>query len=166
MSRLKWADLLIDDITPDQFREWIDPWAGVVGGTVAPAFLSKFGVWFLRRPAGTVEMLDVFTGHVQQVADSYEAFVREVNEQWWQEVYLLSELVLQLHEAGKVAGPGQCYAFAPHPALGGPNPVNGDSIDPRFVQVMDVALWQSICAQSLGVAPDADPSAAPDAAGM
>jgi len=157
MSRLTWADLLIDDITPDQFRGWITPWAGVVGGTVAPAFLSKFGFWFLRRPAGAVEMLDVFTGQLQQIADTYEAFVREVNEQWWQEVYLLSELVFQLHEAGKVPGPGQCYALAPHPALGGPNPANGEAVDPRFVQVMDVVVWQHLCAQFLGVAADAAP---------
>jgi len=157
MSRLTWADLLIDDITPDQFRAWIDPWAAVVGGTVAPAFLSKFGFWFLCRLAGAVEMLDVFSGQVQQVADSYEAFVREVNEPWWQEVYLLSELVLQLHQAGKVPGPGQCYALAPHPALGGPNPANGEAVDPRFVLVADVAVWQSICAQALVVAPDAAP---------
>ena len=166
MSRLTWADLLIDDITPDQFRDWIAPWTRVVGGTVAPAFLSKFGVWFLRRPAGAVEMLDVFSGHMQQVADDYEAFVREVNEQWWQEVYLLSELVYQLHEAGKVPGPGQCYALAPHPALGGPNPANGEAVDPQFVQVMDVVVWQSLCAQFLGMAPEAAPGAAPDPAGM
>ncbi len=165
MSRLTWADLLIEDIAPEQFKVWIAPWAGVVSGTVAPAFLSKFGYWFLRRPAGAVEMLDVFTGQLQEVADSYEAFVREVNEQWWQEVYLLSELVLQLHEAGKVPGPGQCYALAPHPALGGPNPANGEAIDPRFVQVMDVGVWQSLCAQFLGVAPDAEPSAAADGGG-
>jgi hypothetical protein len=155
MSKLTWTDLLIEDITPDQFHAWIAPWGGVVAGTVAPAFLNRFGSWFLRRPAGAVEMLDIFTGKLQQVADSYEGFVRDVNEQWWQEVYLLSELVLHLHEAGKVPGPGQCYAIAPHPALGGPNPANGDDIDPRFVQVMDVPLWQGLCAQFLGVNPDA-----------
>ncbi|QDU19865.1 hypothetical protein [Urbifossiella limnaea] len=151
MSRPTWADQIIDDITPDQFEAWLAPWAGLVGGTVAPAFMSKFGVWFLRRPTGAVEMLDVFTGQLQPMADSYEGFVGEVNEQWWQEVYLLSELVLRLHEAGKVPGPGQCYAIAPHPALGGPNPANGDAVDPRFVMVVDVVVWQSICAQSLGL---------------
>src|SRR5437763_688889 len=162
MSRLTWADLLIEDITPDQFRAWIAPWAGVVTGTVAPAFLSKFGFWFLRRPAGHVEMLDVFTGQLHRAADSYDEFVREVNEQWWQEVYLLSELVLKLHEAGKVPGPSQCYALAPHPALGGPNPANGEAVDPRFVLVTDVVVWQSICAQSLGLPQVAEPGAAAD----
>mgnify|MGYP006969391880 CR=1 FL=1 len=148
--RLAWADLLIENIGPNQFRDWIAPWSGVVGGRMAPAFMNKFGSWFLRRPEGQVEMLDVFTGQLKRAADTYDAFVREVNEQWWQETYLLSELVYQLHEAGKVSGPGQCYALAPHPALGGPNPANGDVVDPKFVLVTDIPVWQSICAQSLG----------------
>jgi hypothetical protein len=96
-------------------------------------------------------LLNVFSGQLEQIADSYDAFIGEVNEQWWQEVYILSKLVYQLHEAGKVPGPGQCYALAPHPALGGPNPVNGDAVDPRFVMLTDVVVWQSICAQFVGL---------------
>src|SRR2546430_7672638 len=142
MLKLTWADLLIQDISPTDFREWIAPWAGALdGGLLAPAFMSKFGTWFLRRPEGHVEMLDVFTGGVERIADSYEAFVAEVNQQWWQEVYLLSELVFRLHEAGKVPGPSQCYALAPHPALGGPNPMADQPVDPRFVMVMEIGVW-------------------------
>lgn len=151
MARLTWDDLLIQDIAPEQFRDWISPWAGVVTGRIAPAFMSRFGSWFLRRPEGHVEMLDVFTGQVERMTDSYDDFIREVNEPWWQETYLLSELVYQLHEAGKVPGGGQCYALAPHPALGGPNPAWGDIIDPSFIMITDVLVWQSICAQSVGV---------------
>jgi hypothetical protein len=151
MSRLTWDDLLVQNITPDQFRDWFSPWAGVVTGRVAPAFMSKFGYWFLRRSEGPVEMLDVFTGQMEQMADSYDDFIREVNEKWWHETYLFSELLYQLHQAGKVPSTGQCYALAPHPALGGPNPGKGDMIDPKFVMMTDVTVWQSICAQSLGV---------------
>ena len=151
MSRLSWPDLLIQDITPDQFRDWLAPWTGVVVGRVGPMFLNKFGFIFLRRPEGQIEMLDVFTGQLTRAAETYEDFVREVNEQWWQEVYLLSELVYQLHQADKIPGAGQCYALCPHPALGGPNPANGDAVDPRYVMVLDVTVWESLCAQSLGV---------------
>jgi hypothetical protein len=149
MSRLTWDELLVQDITPDQFQDWLAPWAGVVTGRVAPAFLSKFGFWFLRRPEGHVEVLDVFTGRLDRIADSYDDFARQVNEQWWQEVYLLSELVYQLHQGGKSPGRGQCYALAPHPAQGGPNPANGDPVELRFVMVMDMMVWQSLCAQAL-----------------
>ena len=150
MSRLTWNDLHTQDITPDQFRDWISPWAGVISGRVAPAFMSKFGTWFLRRPEGQVEMLDVLTGEVERVANNYETFIQEVNEQWWQETYLFSKLVYQLHQAEIIPGPGQCYAIAPHPALGGPNPGDGDVVDPQFVMVLDTRVWQSICAQVLG----------------
>jgi hypothetical protein len=150
MSRLTWDDLLIQDITPEQFHDWLSPWAGIVTGRVAPAFMSKFGFWFLRRPEGHVEMLNVFSGQLERVADSYDDFVSEVNEQWWQENYLLSELVFQLHQVDKIPKAGQCYAM-PHPALGGPNPTTGDAIDLKYVMVTDIIVWQSICAQSLGV---------------
>ena len=149
MPRLARSDLLIDDLTPDECRDWLAPWSAVVTGRVAPAFVSRFGHWFLRRPEGHVEMLDVFTGRLDRAADDFAAFSREVNEAWWQEVYLLPELVYRLHAARKVPGPGQCYALAPHPALGGPNPANGAAVDVRFVQVMDVPVWQAICAQAL-----------------
>src|SRR5258707_1298332 len=109
--------------------------------------MNKFGSWFLRRPDGDVEMLDVFTGTIERVADSYEDFIAQVNERWWQEFYLLSESVLRLHQVGKVPGTGQCYALAPHPALGGPNPMGDQAVDPQFVMVMDISAWQLLCSQ-------------------
>lgn len=153
MSRLTWSDLLIEDITPSQFQDWLAPWEGIVAGVVAPALLNKFGSVFLRRPEGHVEMLDVFSGRLARIADTYDAFVRDVNEQWWREIYLLSELVYQLHQAGRVPGPGQCYALVPHPVLGGPNPAYGEAVDPQFVMMMDVGVWQKICGQLFGQAP-------------
>jgi hypothetical protein len=159
---------LIGDISPDDCVRWLLPWSPVLGGRVAPTFMSKFGTWFLRRPEGQVEMLDVFTGEVSRVADTYDRFVAEVNDRSWQEVYLLSELVFRLHQEGKVAGPGQCYALAPHPALGGPNPLAGDPVDTRFVMVMDIGVWQHLCVQSVfgPAAGPAERGAAPDPAGM
>ncbi len=147
--KLTWADVLIDDVSADDFERWILPWSPVIGGRVAPAFMSKFGTWFLRRPEGHVDMLDVFSGQVERVGDDYEQFVAEVNDPSWQEVYLLSPLVFQLHQEGRVAGPGQCYGLVPHPALGGRNPLAGDDVDSRFVMVLDIAVWQAICVQSV-----------------
>ena len=127
MSRLTWPELLIENMTSDQFRDWLAPWSGIVTGRVAPVFMSKFGFWFLRRPEGHVEMLDVFAGELTRMADTNEDFIRDVNGQRWQEKYLFSELVFQLHEAGKVAGAG-ANACTAHPASGGCNPAVGDHI--------------------------------------
>lgn len=151
MSRLTWTDLLIQDVSPDQFRAWLAPWSGLVTGRVGPLFLNKFGSFFLQRAEGAIEMLDVWSGELSRVAESHTELVRDMNEPWWQEAYLYSELVFQLHEAGKVPGPDQCYALCPHPSVGGPNPAGNEAIDPRFVMVMDVGVWQALCAQLLGV---------------
>jgi hypothetical protein len=149
--RLTWPDLLVENITPEECRRWIEPWSGLVSGRFAPVFLNKFGSWFLRRPEGHIDHLDVFLGTLTKIADSYEDFFAEVNEVWWQEHYLLSELVWLLHQQNKIPGAGQCYALAPHPALGGPNPMTGAQVDLRFVSVIDILVWLSICAESVGM---------------
>jgi hypothetical protein len=146
--KLDWPDLLID-VTDEQFENWIGEWRGLVSGRAAVAFLNNFGVWFLRRPDGPVEMLDVFSGDIERVTESYEAFVRNVNDRPWQEVYLLSKLVYQLHEAGKIPGAGECYAIVPHAAFGGPNPMADEPVRLEQVSVMSMLVWQSICAQSV-----------------
>jgi hypothetical protein len=144
---LDWTDLLIDDVSAEDFERWTGEWNWLIEGRLAPAFMNKFGCWFLRRPEGHVEMLDVFTGTVERIADSFDEFIAQVNERSWQEVYLLSELVLRLHQAEKIPGPGQCYALAPHPALGGPDPMQDQTVDPRFVMIMEIGLWQSLCSR-------------------
>ena len=148
--KLTWDDLLIQDVGEADFARWMQNWSGVISGHIAPAFLNKFGVWFLRRPDGAVDMLDVFAGEVERVAPSYEAFIANVNDRPWQEIYLLSRHVLALHQVGKIPAPGECYAIAPHPALGGPNPLAGDAVDPQLVMTMPIGAWQSICAQVVG----------------
>jgi hypothetical protein len=148
--KLEWPDLLVEDVAPEEFERWIAPWSGFISGRVAPAFLNRFGVWFLRRPEGPVDMLDVFTGKVERVAETYAALAAEVNNPAWQETYLVSKLVFELHQAGKIPGPKQCYAVSPPAVFGGPNPMVGDSVAVQQVMVMDIVVWQSLCVQALG----------------
>lgn len=147
--KLTWADLLVEDVSARDFERWIGEWSGFVSGRAAVAFLNKFGVWFLRRPEGPVDMLDVFSGDLERVADSFSEFQAKVNDPAWQEVYLLSKLVFSLHERGIVPGPGEAYAVAPHPAWGGPNPMAGEPVPVERIVVMAMSVWQSLCAQSL-----------------
>jgi hypothetical protein len=149
---LGWDDLLIQDVADDDIERWIAEWRGIVAGPIAVAFLNKFGVWFLRRPDGPVDMLDVFSGDVERVADTYEALVANVNDPAWQEVYLLSKLVYELRESGAVPGPGECYAVVPPAPFGGPNPMAGDVVTASQVMVMRVEAWQAICAQAVRAA--------------
>lgn len=139
-SKLTWDDLLIQGIPESDARTWLGYWSGMVGGRVAPVFISKFGDWFLRRPDGGTDELSVIEGTYSSVASTPEEFASLVNSQAWQEQHLLSFQVAQLLERGIIPQAGQCYAFAPHPALLG-------RIDIGKVMLMDIGVWQHICAQ-------------------
>lgn len=138
--QLTWNDLLIEDFTPEQADQWLSEWSWLVKGEVAPLFLSKFGDWFLRRPNGSTQLLDVLEGGLSTIAATPEEFQAQVNSREWQEERLLSALIYGFHEKGIIPGPGQCYALAPHPALVG-------KINPDSVIVMDILVWESICSQ-------------------
>lgn len=139
-SNLTWDDLLIQPISESDARTWLGYWPGMVDGRVSPVFMSKFGDWFLRRPDGSTDELSVIEGTYSKIASTPEEFASLVNTQLWQEQHLLSIQVAQLHERGIVPHAGQCYAFAPHPALTG-------RIDIAQVMLMGIGVWQHICAQ-------------------
>lgn len=146
--KLTWPDLLIQDISAEAFQRWLQPWSSVIGGRVAPAFMNQFGTWFLRRPEGHVEMLDVFTGEVSLAADTYEQFVADVNDVSWQEVYLLSPWSSGCIKRARSRGRTNAMPW-PRIPLGGPNPLAGDEVDTRFVMVLDIALRQDLCARAV-----------------
>jgi hypothetical protein len=138
--KLTWDDLLIQNISEADAQTWLGNWTTMIEGDVYPVFMSKFGDWFLRRRDGSTDELSVIEGACSTIARTPEEFDGLVNEQAWQEVHLLSIQVFQLHERGIVPGPGQCYGFAPHPMFAG-------KIEIDQAMVMDIGVWQSICAQ-------------------
>jgi hypothetical protein len=101
---------------------------------------TKFGDWFIERPEGAVEILDALDGSLRQVASSSAEFQRLLNTKEKQEEWLLSLLVLTLHEKGVVPGPGQCYTFKVPPVLGG-------KAESDNVEVSNLKAWVSFCAQ-------------------
>src|SRR5215217_7548453 len=131
--KVTWDDLLIQNIPESDARIWLGCWSGMVVGKIVPVFMSKFGDWFLRRPDGGTDELSVIEGTYSSVASTPEGFRSLVNTQAWQEQHLLSLQVGQLHERGLVPQAGQCYAFAPHPALLG-------RIDIERVMLMDIGV--------------------------
>jgi hypothetical protein len=139
-AKLTWDDLLIQSLPEADVRAWLGYWSKMVGGRVAPVYMSKFGDWFLRRPDGGTDELSIIEGTYSSVASTPEEFASRVNSQAWQEQHLLSFHVAQLHERGIVPQAGQCYAFVPHPVLLG-------RIDIERVMLMDIGVWQHVCAQ-------------------
>ena len=90
--KLTWEDLVLDEVTADEAAAWLPQWKWLVSGQVYPVFLSRFGNWFLRRPDGSTDLLDVHDGVVEPIAASPEAFDAAVNTPQWQEQYLYSAL--------------------------------------------------------------------------
>jgi len=152
LTKLTWTDLLIEAADPNELSDCLAPWGFVVTGQVAPIFLNRFGSWFLRRPDGSVDVLDVLEGTVNPLAPSYDVFATCVNNVQWQEDYLLSRQVFALHDAGLIATGTQCYAV-PHPRQGFPDPRAPGGLNPQFVRLTSLKVWQSICRQALGGPP-------------
>ena len=139
--KLTWDDLLIQNLPPVEVRTWLAEWTWLVSGDVSPVFMTKFGSWFLRRRDGSIEFLNVLEGTLTTVATSEQEFLAMVNRQDWQEENLLSLMIFHLHEEGKIPGPTECYAFAPHPLLTG-------KIAQDQVMILGIHVWQSICSQT------------------
>jgi len=138
--QLNWQDLITENIPTELAKQSLAEWSWLVGGQCAPLFLSKFGDWFLRRPDGSTQLLDVLEGNLSTIAATPDEFQALVNNREWQEERLLSQLIYNLHAKGVIPEAGQCYGFAPHPALSG-------RIDSNDVILIDVRVWQSICSQ-------------------
>lgn len=148
--QLTWTELLIQDVAQEAMMAELTAWSFLLQGSVAPIFLNRFGSWFLRRRDDSVDLLDVLGGSVTRIAETHASFVQAVNTQEWQEHYLASRTVFDLHLAGVVATGSHCYAVKPHPARGGPDPLKGHAVQPDRAMVMPFWMWQSFCRQSLG----------------
>lgn len=126
---------------------WLQPWSWLVDGRRRARCMNRFGCWFLERPGGSIQMLDVFYGELSDVAASSAELERFMDDRSWQEVYLLSRFVLDLHADGKVATGTDCYALAPPPLAGGPDPWGALPLSTRSAMVVDVEVLQSTYAQ-------------------
>jgi hypothetical protein len=142
--QLGWEDLLIKDLRTEDSQRWLGKWSGLIGGRVAPVYMSKFGDWFLRHPDGSTSELSVIEGTHSMIASTPDEFMALVNAQEWQEEHLLSLLVYGLHERKTIPGQGQCYGFAPHPLLSG-------RIDIDQAMIMEIGAWQGICAATVAL---------------
>lgn len=150
MNSLTWDDLFVDASLLD-FNSLLLEWPDQIAGEIRPIGASAFGDLFFERRSGDVIKLDVLEGGVHLVAPSFQRFGDLMNSPEWQEQHLLSQGIALLKEKGLSRNQGQFFGFAPHPALTG-------HIDWSRVMPLDAVVWNSICAQALGVAPKEEPA--------
>lgn len=149
---MTWNDLFVDASLLD-FNALLSQWPGLEAGEIRPIGASVFGNLFFELRSGEVMKLDVLEGGVHPVAHSFQQFGEFMNSPEWQEQNLLSQGVALLIERGISRGRDQFFGFVPHPSFLG-------KIDWSRVMPLDAVVWNSICAQTLGTAPVAEPAMA------
>jgi hypothetical protein len=108
---INWRDISFQ-LEPEVAQDVASAWAWLVPEPWSPVICSKVPGIFLEKSDGEVHWLDTGTGLIGKVADTREGFEDllsaspDLVEEWF-----LPGLVDQLHAAGKIAGPGQCYGF-------------------------------------------------------
>lgn len=151
MNTLTWNDLFVDAALLN-FNALLLEWPGLITERIRPIGASVFGDLFFQKKSGEVCKLDMLEGRVSFIADSVQQFSEFMNSRKWQEQHLLSQGVALLKEKGIYRTSCQFFGFAPHPSLTG-------KIDWSQVMPLDAVVWNSICAQALGVTPALVPSA-------
>jgi hypothetical protein len=110
---VSWSDLTC---TPDAdaVTELASAWAWRLKEPFSPLLFSALGDMFFSRDAGDVWWLNTGTGEVTRVAPSIDEFKSllstDIADEWF-----LPLLIEQLHVAGKLLGPGECYSFVTLP---------------------------------------------------
>ena len=106
-----WQEIAFQ-MSPELAEDVRNAWEWLLAEPWEPVLCSKVGGVFVKAPNGEVLWLDTATALVESAAASVEEFhdicrnKPDVVDQWF-----LPGLVERLHEAGKIEGPAECYAF-------------------------------------------------------
>jgi hypothetical protein len=104
--------------TPNQdaIERLAEAWAWLLREPFRPVLFSVMGDVFLEPDSGGIWWLNTGTGEFTRVADSIEQFRdllrSEVADEW-----LMPGLIEQLHAAGKIPEPGECYTYVTLPVF-------------------------------------------------
>jgi hypothetical protein len=109
--RLSWTDIAFQ--MPLELTDHVRvAWSWLLAEPWEPVLCSKIGGIFARVPSGEVLWLDTATADVEPATGGVEEFHEtcrskpDVVDEWF-----LPGLIQRLHQAGKVAGAGECYGF-------------------------------------------------------
>jgi hypothetical protein len=117
MADYKWTDI---SFIPDAALavEIGSAWQWLIPGKWTPFFCSMIGGIFLEDHSGDIYWLESSTAEVERLAPDRATFDRIMqtdNDLVW-EIFLVP-FVLELREAGKIPGPGDCYSFITLPVF-------------------------------------------------
>jgi type VI secretion system (T6SS) immunity protein Tdi1 len=100
--------------TAEAIEELSDAWAWLLKYPFRPVLFSILGDMFFTRDNGSVWWLNTGAGEVTRVAESVDDFQQKLGTELADE-WFLPHLVEQLHAAGKIPEPGECYTYVTLP---------------------------------------------------
>jgi len=119
----------------------LSDWRWLIGPDRQPILLAALGDAYLQDAGdGTVHLLDVGGGAVEQVADTVDAFRALLADPEFVGDSFVPELIVELRGQGKALGPGQIYSFRHPPVLGGE--YSADNLEPTDIAVHFSVLGQ------------------------
>ena len=122
-------DYLIDHSDID-WADVLSPWSCLLPPELTVWLMNRFGDLFVVLDNGTVHMLDVGGGTLEQVGDSRDAFCTALDQRDNATQWLMIPLVDRLVGAGKLLRPGHCYSYVLSPVLGGDYTVENTMVIP------------------------------------
>jgi hypothetical protein len=104
--------------TPNQdaIERLAEAWAWLLKEPFRPVLFSVVGDMFFEPDSGGIWWLNMGTAEITRVADSVEHFHEQLRTELADE-WLMPALVEELHAAGKIPEPGECYTYVTLPVF-------------------------------------------------
>src|SRR5436190_2405871 len=104
--------------TPNQdaIDRLAEAWAWLLKEPFVPVLFTALGDMFFEPDTGGVWWLNTGTAELTRVADSVDDFHEKLGDEI-ASVWLMPALVEQLHAAGKIPEPGECYTYVTLPVF-------------------------------------------------
>jgi len=110
---ISWSSLTFEP-TAEAIAELSEAWAWLLKDPFRPVLFSILGDMFFARDDGAIWWLNTGSGEVSRVADTVDDFQEKLGTDIAND-WFLPHLVEQLHAAGKVPEPGECYTYVTLP---------------------------------------------------
>lgn len=113
------SDLLVD-ASHLNGSELLHEWRWLIGAGKVPVLVTALGDAFLQDVTdGSIHLLAVGEGTLEQVADSMAAFEERLQDRQFVLGAFVPGIVARLHESVGALQPGQVYGYRVAPRLGG-----------------------------------------------
>ncbi|MGV3721303.1 MAG: T6SS immunity protein Tdi1 domain-containing protein [Actinomycetota bacterium] len=137
--------ITMDDLTVNfshlDRESLLSEWRWLIGPSKQPILLAAIGDAYLQDPDdGSVHLLDVGGGALEQIADSVDEFRGLLGDREFVTDSFVPSTIVALRNEGKTLGQGQIYSYIKPPVLGGT--YSTDNLEPTDVSVHYSILGQ------------------------